>query len=224
MNLNSLKPASDFAKNYGVKAIVYGPPGSAKTPLINTCPNPVLLACEPGLLSMRGSNVPTWEAYTADAIDEFFTWFFNSNETKKFDTLAIDSISQMAEIYLQKALKEKKHGLQAYGDMATKTLSQLNALYFVKEKHTYLIAKQEIISENGLAFRRPYFPGKQLPIEMSHKYDQILHLDIQNIPGYGQHRAFRCIGTIDVMARDRTGKLSEFEPPNFNDLIKKAMS
>ena len=108
MNLSSLKPASEFAKNYGVKAIVYGSAGSGKTPIINTCPNPVLLACEPGLLSLRGSKVPTWEAYSADKVDEFFEWFFKSNETKKFDTLAIDSISQMAELYLQKALKEDK--------------------------------------------------------------------------------------------------------------------
>ena len=173
--INSLKPASEFAKNYGVKSIVYGPAGSGKTPIINTCPNPVLLACEPGLLSMRGSKVPTWEAYSADKVDEFFDWFFKSNETKKFDTLAIDSISQMAELYLQKALKEVKHGLQAYGTMATQTLAQLNALYFTKEKHTYLIAKQEIITD-GFAYKRPYFPGKQLPIEMPHKFDEILHL------------------------------------------------
>lgn len=222
MNLNSLKPASEFAKNYGVKAIVYGPAGSGKTPIINTCPNPVLLACEPGLLSMRGSNVPTFEAYSADKIDEFFEWFFKSNETKKFDTLAIDSISQLAELYLQKALKEVKHGLQAYGQMATQTLAQLNALYFTKEKHTYLIAKQEIITD-GFSYKRPYFPGKQLPIEMPHKYDQILHLDIQNIPGHGQHKAFRCIGSIDVIARDRSGNLSEYEPPDFSNLVKKAM-
>ena len=206
MNLSSLKPASEFAKNFGVKAICYGPAGSGKTPIINTCPNPVLLACEPGLLSLRGSKVPTWEAYSADKVDEFFDWFFKSNETKKFDTLAIDSISQLAELYLQKALKEVKHGLQAYGTMATQTLAQLNALYFTKEKHTYLIAKQEIITD-GFAYKRPYFPGKQLPIEMPHKFDEILHLDIQNIPGYGQHKAFRCHPAIDVLARDRSGQL-----------------
>ena len=228
MNLSSLKPASEFAKQFGVKALIYGPPGSSKTPLINTCPNPVLLACEPGLLSMRGSKVPTWEAYTADKVDEFFEWFFNSNEIKKFDTLAIDSVSQMAEIYLDAALTGKSksgnkvHGLAAYGQMATKTLAHLNALYFTQNKHTYLTAKQEILKGN-IECRRPYFPGQQLSIEMAHKYDQVLHLDIQNIPGYGQHKAFRCYPSIDVLARDRSGRLSEFEPPNFGEIIKKAM-
>src|ERR1700677_1235748 len=176
MNLQSLRPARDFAQNFGVKAVIYGPAGSGKTPIINTAPRPLLLATEPGLLSMRTSNVPTFCGYSASAIDEFFQWFFQSAETKNFDTLAIDSTSQMAEVYLQAALKTNKHGLAAYGEMATNTLKHLNTLYFTQYKHTYLIAKQEIISENGLTIRRPYYPGKQLPVELPHKYDQILHL------------------------------------------------
>ena len=83
MNINDLKPANEHAKQYGVKALIFGPPGSAKTPTINTCIRPVLLACEPGLLSMKGSNVPTFQAYTPEAIGDFFKWFFNSNEVKQ---------------------------------------------------------------------------------------------------------------------------------------------
>ena len=224
MNIQSLRPARDFAVSFGVKSVVYGPAGSGKTPIINTAPRPVLLACEPGLLSMRGSNVPTWQGYTPEAINEFFKWFFSSDETKNFDTLAIDSTSHMAEIYLQAALKTNKHGLAAYGEMATETLKHLNTLYYTKQKHTYLIAKQEIINENGLTIRRPYYPGRQLPIELPHKYDQILQLDIQNVPGVGQTKAFRCQGSIDVLARDRTAMLNEFEPPDFGNIIKKCMS
>lgn len=224
MNLSSLRPARDFAVNFGVKSVVYGPAGSGKTPVINTAPRPVLLACEPGLLSMRNSTVPTWQAQTPEQINDFFSWFFKSDETKNFDTLAIDSTSHMAEIYLQAALKTNKHGLAAYGEMATKTLEHLNTLYYTRYKHTYLIAKQEIIAENGLTIKRPYYPGRQLPVELPHKFDQILQLDIQNVPGVGQTKAFRCVGSIDVLARDRTGMLSEFEPPDFGKIVSKAMS
>ena len=224
MKMSDLRPARDFAINFGVKSVVYGPAGSGKTPIINTCPRPVLLSCEPGLLSMRGSNVPTWQGYTPETINAFFEWFFKSDETKNFDTLAIDSTTYMAQIYLQSALKTNKHGLAAYGEMATETLKHLNTLYYTKNKHTYLIAQQEIINENGVTIRRPYYPGRQLPIELPHKYDQILQLDIQNVPGVGQVKAFRCVGSIDVLARDRTGMLAEFEPPDFSAIIRKAMS
>lgn len=230
MNLASLRPAKDFAIQFGCKAVIYGAPGSAKTPGINNAPRPLLLATEPGLLSMRGSNVPTFCAFTPEAIDEFFEWFFKSNETKNFDTLAIDSVSQMADVYLQKALGKKTsggnkaHGLNAYGEMASNTLDHIRTLYFTRQKHTYLICKQGITEESGIEFKRPYFPGKQLPVEIPHMFDFILHLGIQNVPGIGQVSAFRCIGSIDTMARNRTGNLNEFEPPHIGQLYAKAMS
>ena len=224
MNINDLRPASDYARQFGVKSLVYGPPGSGKTPVMNTAPRPVLLACEPGLLSMRNSKVPTFEAWDAARVDEFFAWVFGSNEIKNFDTIGVDSTSQMAEIYLQAALKTNKHGLAAYGEMARNTLKHLEMLYFMQQKHTYLIAKQEIKTENNITMKRPYFPGQQLPVEVPHKYDCILQLDIQNVPGMGQLQAFRCRGSIDVVARNRTGTLNEYEPPDFSLLVSKAMS
>jgi len=224
MKASDLRPAKDFANQFGVKAVVYGPPGSGKTPLLNTAPRPLLLACEPGLLSMRSSTVPTYQGFTTAAIDEFFKWFFNSEETKNFDTIGVDSISQMADIYLQDALKTKKHGLQAYGDMATKTMEHLRALYYTRNKHTYLIAKEQSSDDNGIRYRKPFMPGQQLPVELPHLFDEILYLSIHNIPGAGQHKAFRCQGSIDALARDRTGKLAEFEQPEFGALVKKCMS
>lgn len=225
MNLQSLKPAGSFASCYGVKAIVYGPPGTGKTPIVNSAPRPLLLACEPGLLSMRGSNVPTFCAFTADALDEFFEWFFKSAEVKNFDTIAVDSVSHMADTYLQAALNgtskggNKKHGLQAYGDMATRTMNQLRPLYYMAQKHCYLIAKEGDF--NGV--RKPYFPGQQLLVDVPHLFDAILNLNIHNVPGQGQVKAFRCQQSIDIFARDRTGNLLEFEPPNFGLIVEKCM-
>lgn len=229
MNLSHLKAAHEFAQRNGVKAIIYGGAGGGKTPCINTAPRPLLLACEPGLLSMRGSKVPTYQAFEAKLVDEFFDWFFGSDEVKQFDTLAVDSISQMCEIYLDEARTGKSksgnklHGLAAYGKMAEDALRHINKLFFMPQKHMYLVAKQQIISSNGIDLRRPYYPGQQLPVDMPHKYDQILHLDIHNVPGMGQVPSFQCKPTIETMARDRTGQLSEFEEPNFSKIVRKVM-
>lgn len=223
MNASDLRPATDFARNFGAKALIYGPAGTGKTPILNTAPRPLLLACEPGLLSMRGSTIPTWEAYTAARIDEFFKWFFNSAEVKNFDTLGIDSTSQMADIYLQEAKKTIKHGLQQYGKMAEDTMNHLRTLYFTRYKHTYLIAKEEIMTVNNSQMRRPYFPGQQLNADVPFMYDCILHLNKVAIPNVGEQLAFRCVGSYDVMARNRTGTLNEFEPPDFNSIVNKCM-
>lgn len=225
MDQKDLKPASTFAVSSGVKALIYGAPGSAKTPLISTAPRPVLLACENGMLSMKGSNVPTWQAFTPQRIDEFFRWLFTSNEAKNYDTVAIDSASQMADVYLQGALNgtsasgKKVHGLAAYGDMADSVMDHLRPLYYMQEKHTYVICKETEISN----MKRPYFPGKYLNPEVPHLYDFILHLGIKNTP-VGMTLAFQCNQTYDVLARNRTGNLADYEPPNFSTLVQKAMS
>lgn len=230
MDIRDLKAAGEHAQNFGVKAIVFGPAGTGKTPILNTAPRPVLLATEAGLLSMRGSNIPTYAAFTSKAIDEFFSWFFNSSETKNFDTLGIDSGSQIADIYLNAALQgtskqgNKKHGMAAYGEMATNTMEHLRTLYYTRYKHVYMICKEEIADVDYQSLRRPYFPGKVLPIDVPHLYDFILRLAKANVPGAGETLAFQCVGNMNVLARNRTGNLNEYEPPNFSDLVNKAMS
>lgn len=218
MNANDLQPASAFAKIMGVKAVVYGSPGSGKTPLINTAPRPVLMATEPGLLSMRNSNVPTWIAPSKKRIDEFMQWFELSNEAKQFDTLAIDSTSQMCDIALDES--KAKHGLQQYGEMAEYVFPYLKRLYFMREKHMYLIAKEELTSDGK---RRPFYPGKYLPAAIPHLFDCILRLAKVPIPNVGETLAFQCNGTIDIVARNRTGTLADYEPPNFSALVHKVM-
>jgi hypothetical protein len=225
VNIKDLRPANDFAQNFGCKCLIFGPAGTGKTPLLNTSPRPLLLATEPGLLSMRGSNIPTYEAYTPKAISEFFSWFFNSNETKNFDTLGIDSASQIADIYLIDAQKNNKHGLKAYGEMAESTMEHLRTLYYTRYKHTYVVCKEEIKDLDGQTMRRPYFPGQVLPISVPHLYDFILRLAKTNVPGVqGETLAFQCQGSYNVLSRNRTGNLSQYEPPNFNSLVEKAMS
>lgn len=230
MDIRDFKPAKQFALQYGAKMICYGPPGSGKTPLINTAPNPCLLITEPGMMSMRTSNVPAVLGRTPEEIDDFFKWLFGSNESRKFDTVAIDSGSQLAETYLDRELEGKSKagnkvdGKAAYGNMARTVHKHLNGLFFMQQKHVYIICKQMLAEADGVTQKKPYFPGQDLNVRIPHLYDIILHLDKQNVPGVGLTRAFRCQGDYSAVARDRSGSLAEFEPPDLAGLIKKVMS
>jgi hypothetical protein len=230
LDIRDLKAAGEHAQNFGCKTIIYGPTGVGKTPILNTAPRPVLLSIEPGLLSMKGSTIPTFEAHTSQRIDEFFSWFFNSTETKNFDTLGVDSGSYMADVYLQAALSgksssgNKKHGMAAYGEMATNTMEHLRTLFYTRYKHVYLICKEEIADVEFQSVRRPYFPGKVLNIDVPFLYDFILRLAKTNVQGMvGEQLAFQCIGGMNITARNRTGNLNEFEEPHFGKLVQKAM-
>jgi hypothetical protein len=236
MNIHDLKPAHTLAKRYGVKVTLFGDAGSGKTPCAATAPRPVILATESGMGSMRGSNVPAWEAFTAAAVADFMKWFLKSNETKNFDTLIIDSFSHLAEIILKEKEKTIKHGMQAYGAMNDQVLEYANDIFYLPQKHVILIAKQCLV-ENGkqkaieggevivepIMQKRPYFPGKELNTKLPHLFDSTWHLSKAFIQGHGEQTVVRTIATPEIFARDRAGNLAELEPPNFTYLFNKSM-
>ena len=225
MQESQLKPASQLAQHFGIKVLAYGGPGVGKTPLINTAPRPVLCVVEPGMLSMRNSNVPAWEAYDVPRIHEFFKWLSQSNESKNFDTVGVDSISQLAEIILTDELKKNKDGRKAYGEMSRAVMEIVNALYYLPNKHIYLIGKQSVADENGVMRKKPYFPGQDLNVKVPHMYDEILHIGMNQVPGMQKPViAIRTAESYDTMARDRSGRLAELEPPDLASLFTKAMS
>lgn len=226
MQINQLKSGRQCAQQYGVKMLIHGGPGSGKTPMIKTAPRPVLCATEPGLLSLRDWDGPVWEAYTVPRIEEFMRWITSSAEARNFDTVGIDSVSQMTEIKLAEALKENAHGLKAYGVMSDWTMPYLRDLFTMQQKHVYLIAKQFASDEGGgVMKKRPYFPGKELNVKVPHLYDEILCAGTFTIPGVqGEQRAIRTLDSLTVAARDRSGKLDEFEPCDIGALIAKCMS
>lgn len=238
MNVNNLVPAHSLAFQYGVKMIGYGPPGSGKTPAVKTAPRPVIGVCEPGMMTMRDSNLPAFAMTTPAAIKEFFDWTFNSRECDQFDTICIDSVSEMAELVLAEEMRMNKDPRRSYGRMSERCMEWLNGLFFMKNKHVYLIAKQsyheEIVSSivNGVPSienikrAEPYFPGQDLPMKVSHRYDLIAQCNKGTIPGVpgGPHSYFRCTPSQTIHARDRSGKLAEYEPLDLSALFKKAMS
>lgn len=219
-------PASSFAKQFGVKMVCFGPPGSGKTPLLNTAPRPVLLATEPGLLSMRGSSVPTCMATTTAQIEDFFNWLVSSTEAKQYDTVGIDSATQLAETYLAQELGKKSKsgnkvdGKAAYGEMSMKTHTHLTTLYYLREKHVYIICKQTPPGDD-YPQKAPWFPGKDLNVKVPHLYDEILHLGVAAVPSVGEVMALRTKASYDVFARDRSGRLAEFEQPNLTAVFNK---
>lgn len=221
-------PAGSFAQQFGVKALVFGPPGRAKTPLAATAPNPILCFTEPGMLSMRGSNVPACQAFTRQDIADFYTWLGSSAEAKKYDTVCIDSLSQQAEVILRDELPKQKDPRKAYGIMTDTMMGYINQLYFTREKHAYLICKQELIDEGTppsiIRVRSPQFPGQSLYTQVVHLFDEILQVDLNYVPGQqGAVLSFRCHPSFDVRCRDRSGRLAEYEPANLTHVFNKIL-
>lgn len=225
--MSGVQPAHKLAMRFGIKAVIYGPPGSGKTPLVETAPRPVMLVCEPGMLSMRKSNLPCWNAINQPKeIDAFFKWLAGSAEAKNYDTIGMDSVSQAAELILREELGRNKDGRKAYGEMSRRVMEYMETLFYMPQKHTALLCKQAIIEGvNDGKMRLPYFPGQDLGIKMPHLFDAFWHLDNHRIQGVPQpQRALLTRARFDTMARDRSGLLDEYEYPNLQQVFAKAMA
>lgn len=223
-------PANQLASQYGVKAVITGPPGSGKTPLIGTAPRGIVLALEPGYKSVRNQSFPCWNAINdLKSVEEFFKWLFESSEAKQYDTVGFDSWSQLCEMVLAKAQAGNSHGLKAYGVMSEQIMEWANKLFYMQAKHVVMLCKQEIVDVPGpgndpIKFRRPYFPGRNLIIQIPHLYDEFWYLDQFIVPGAnGKVSALLTKPRSDTMVRSRSGTLNEYEFPDLSQVFAKAM-
>lgn len=221
MQQSDLRPAGTYANSNGVKIIGFGGPGSGKTPVANTMPRGVLLSVEPGLLSMQGSQLPTYKARNTKQVDEFFAWLKGSRERYNYWTVGVDSASELADMYIRENPKKISHGLQLYGAMAEWVFEKLSFLYLAEQMNTYVICKQMVEKSDSSQKLTTYFPGNELNKTVPYLFDEVLHLDIHTVPGQGQLRAFHCHSGFGVVCRDRSGKLAEFEPPDLSYIINK---
>lgn len=213
---------ASLVQNKGAKLLVYGPPGTAKTPLIATAPKPLLVAIEAGLLSMRGSNVPAVDATTAPALDDFLKWLSSSSEVSKFETIAIDSITEFCEVILQRSLKKNSHGLKAYGEMATYMRGALKLLNACKP-HVYMTAKLDLRKEGEMSVRAPLIPGQDFKFTLPHDVDEVFFVNrfSNEATNYKPILCFQTGGSPDTIARDRSGKLAFYEKPDLGYIFEK---
>ena len=105
----NLKRTGGLSAN-GVKVCVYGQAGAGKTSLIPTLPNVVAISAEGGLLSIAGADVPYIEVKTLADLHDAYAWLTSSEEAKGFQSVAIDSLSEVAEVVLNAELKANKDG------------------------------------------------------------------------------------------------------------------
>ena len=222
-----IMPLCDRAKRFGVKCMMYGVPGMAKTPILTTAPNGLFVAVEKGIKSARHSSMPSVEVEDAAQVENFFNWWFQSNEAKAFDSLCIDSASEIADKFLDRALGKgsnagnKAHGQQAYGAMANDFLQIFVQLKMQEQKHIFMTAKEML----DVTPHRPYFLGKVLPVQVPHDIDELYHVEKTRIPGMAEEViALRTQGDIMTMARSRDGRLDQFEQPDLTNIVNKIMN
>ena len=217
VKLTSTKIVSEF-----VKVLVFGDSGTGKTTLIATAPNPIIISAEAGLLSISHTSLPVIEVSTIDELYEAYH-YINSEECEQYETVCLDSISEIGEVMLAQFKKEHKDGRAAYGQLNDDMSSLIRAFRDIKNKHIYFTAKQARIEDaaTGVAKYKALLPGKSLVQQLPYMFDEVLCLHIGEDPETGKYRYLQTQPSITHDAKDRSGKLSDPENPNLSVIFDK---
>jgi phage nucleotide-binding protein len=217
----NLRSTSDAHSN-GVKIVVYGQAGAGKTSLITTLPDPVIISAEGGLLSISDSSLPFIEVNTWEALKEAYMWASESVEAKRFQSVAIDSISEIAEVVLAHEKRVNKDGRAAYGEMQVQVIEIMRSFRDLHGKHVYFSAKcEKSQDEMGRVLYAPSMPGNKLGQQIPYLVDEVLALRIEKDADGNTQRALMCEGDGLWLAKDRSGKLETWESPDLGAIISK---
>lgn len=217
----NLKRTGTLSAN-GVKLLVYGQAGAGKTSLIRTLPNPIVLSAEGGLLSIQDADLPFIEVNSMDDLNEAYEWLTSSEEAAQFDSIALDSISEVAEVVLQYELKRNKDGRAAYGELNSTMQELIRSFRDLPGKHVYFSAKLEKSQdEMGRMLYNPGMPGKSLTQGLPYFFDEVLALRVEKDAEGNTQRALMCDSDGLWAAKDRSGKLDAWEAPDLGAIIAK---
>ena len=217
----NLKSTGNLAGN-GVKLLVYGQAGAGKTSLIPTLPNPIVLSAEGGLLSIQDAELPYIEITTMAELQEAYKWLTESAEAAQFESVAIDSISEIAEVCLNYEKKVNKDPRAAYGAMQEQMADIIRVFRDLPAKHVYMSAKLEKTQdEMGRILYAPSMPGNKTGQSLPYFFDEVLALRVERDAEGNSQRALMCDSDGLWLAKDRSGKLESWEAPDLTVIINK---
>lgn len=236
-----LKNSNDLARTHGIKVLTYGKSGLGKTVLVATAPNPVLISAESGLLSLRKDNLiklfgkdnptityelPVIEITTLDDLIDAHKWAQTSKEAKQFDTLCLDSITEIAEKVLANAKAQVKDPRQAYGELIEKMTLVIRDFRDLKGRNVYMSAKEEFGTDEATGVKSyvPSMPGAKLSQQLPYFFDEVFHLGIAKTLDKVEYRYLRTQPDLQYVAKDRSGTLEPIEQPNLTLIFEKILA
>jgi len=229
--------SDQVAIGHGVKACIYGNAGTGKTVLAATAPRPFMIQAESGTLSLARPNleriygvgspgityqIPMAIIRTVDDFEKVYADITTRGDIwNGFETLYLDSLSEIVEAILKHELATNKDGRAAYGEMADRVIEWVKKFRDLPGKHVFFTCEQGISSHTGLM--GPSMPGNMLDRKLPYLVDEVLQVCIGEDPTTkAQYRYLRTQSDLKNYAKDRSGALDpRGEQPYLYNIINK---
>jgi len=219
----SIKLTSTKNASKKVKILVYGGAGMGKTVLCSTAPKPIIISAEAGLLSISDFDIPVIEVKTVKDVMDAYEWITTSKEADKFETVCLDSVTEIAEVLLTQYKGEEKDPRKAYGRLNDDMSTLIRSFRDLPNKHVYFTAKsiKKEDETSGISVTRAAMPGNTLSNNLPYWFDECLCLRIGKTPSGKEFRYLQTSPELQFDAKDRSGTLSAMEKPDISHIFNK---
>ncbi len=210
----------------GIKCLIYGKAGVGKTYLLRTAPSPLVISAEGGLLALRKFQIPVAKVTTMDEVREILLWFQTKGTgSERIKTICPDSLSEIGEMSLAVQRGNYTDGRQIYGGLVEEMLPIIKGFRDLADLgwNVVFTAKQDMTKDeiSGGQMIGPAMPGRELGKQLPYMFDELFYLGLAKDDKGDDFRYLRTAPDLQFDAKDRSGALDLFEPPDLAHIFTK---
>lgn len=211
-----------------VKALIYGPSGVGKTTLIKTAPKPIIISSEKKLLALKDENIPVILIENHTDLLQAYNFITTNKKAKGFQTVAIDSVSDIAETVLShfkaNPVDGNTHPQAAYGHLIDEIIPLIKKFRDIQDKHIYVIAKAKMLEDafTNVNLWMPSMPGRVLGPGLPYEFDFVFAMRIGTDSDGKEFRYLQTKGDIQWLAKGNDNLLPA-EVADLSVIFRKAL-
>lgn len=199
-------------KTHKIKAVIYGGSGSGKTSFGGTAPKPIFASAEGGLLSIAHLNPDYVEIKSLEDLAGLLS--FLKSQPHEYETIVIDSITEISEI-IKRGI-EKKSGramqIQDFGTLSKK-IREILAGFRDLNMHVLFIAQEKYDKDGDTIIKiAPSLNGKSAD-EIAYFMDIVGYLYID--PSSNERKIITATAQ-KYLTKDRTRMIGNDTTPDFS--------
>jgi len=223
-----LKSTKDVASER-VVALIVGPSGIGKTSLAKTLPEKetLIVSAESGLLCLTGTSYDVAEIKTQKDMEDVYVFLNSDDAKKKYKNIFIDSLTELGELYLNELknsdkFKDPKMALKMYGEYNDDFTALVKAYRDIRPYSVFFTCLN-CFDKDGLQLVESFnFPGSKVKENVKAWFDLVVKYECFEHEGKKFRKLISDVA-INQLAKDRSGKLDQYEEANLTTIKNKIL-